>query len=239
MAADSKPLVLTELSWSEVRDHLDHDRRLIVPCGACDQYGLHLPVGASTLVAEAFARRISEDLGVLRAPAIPFGVNVPSESILPGGASLREKTLHAILNDLLGCWEDQGFTEFILLTAHSYDSHVEALATVTTANSRVRVVEVLNINLSELLGSTVGPEHGGIALTSLLLHLYPERVRMDRATDHPLPGAELSTLRQVPSIPADSPGSLGVPTRASAEIGRNLFGFILDRIHTRIFDVPA
>src|SRR5690606_4895416 len=55
-------LLLTNLSWTEVRDRLAQDGRLIVPLGACDQYGPHLPIGAATLVTEAFARQLSTDL---------------------------------------------------------------------------------------------------------------------------------------------------------------------------------
>jgi creatinine amidohydrolase len=235
MAADSSTLLITELTWAEVRDHLDQDRRLLVPCGACDQYGLHLPIGAATLVADVFARRLSDELRILRAPPIPFGVNVPSEAGFAGAASLREKTLHALLNDLLSGWEDDGFTEFILLTAHGYDAHVEAIATATGTRARVRVIELLNLNLGEFLAGGWGPEHGGEALTSLLLYLYPGRVRMDRAVDFRPADPEISTLKQVPKIRIDSPGSLGHPSLATAATGQRLFEHIYERIRTRIF----
>jgi creatinine amidohydrolase len=160
MAAESTSLLLTDLTVAEIRERLSTDRRLIIPVGACDQYGPHLPVGATTLLAESFARQLSVDFEVLRAPALPYGVNVPSEGNSQGTSSLRQKTLHAILNDLLACWEDRGFAEFILLTVHDYDSHVEAMATVTGAASRIRVIEVLNMNLSSFLEGESGPEHG-------------------------------------------------------------------------------
>jgi creatinine amidohydrolase len=236
MTGSSRSLLLTDLTWAEVQDHLQRDRRLIVPIGACDQYGLHLPIGATIAVAEAFARQLSADFGVLRAPAIPYGVNVPSEKPYPGTASVREKTLHACLNDLLASWEDDGFDEFILITVHGYDSHVEAIATVTGTCARVRVIELLNMDLSEILKGRPGPEHGGEALTSLLLFLYPDAVRMDQALDYRPDRQSITTLRRIPRIPADSVGSIGSPTLSSAETGRKLYAHILEKIRSRVFE---
>jgi creatinine amidohydrolase len=236
MATESTSLLLSDLSWPDVREELERDQRLIVPVGACDQFGPHLPIGAATLVVECFARDLSRDFRVLRAPAVPYGVNVPGEKPYPGSATLREKTLHALLNDLLANWEDQGFREFILLTVHDYDSHVEAIATVTGTNSRVRVIEVLNINLSEMLAAQPGPQHGGEILTSLMLHLHPELVRMDRALDHLPDDTTVSTLRRTTTIPGESPGSIGQPTLATAEKGRRLYEYIREKIRSRVFD---
>ncbi|MEX2570579.1 MAG: creatininase family protein [Gemmatimonadota bacterium] len=235
MNSDSTSLLLTDLACAQVHGHLERDQRLIVPIGACDQYGPHLPLGAATLIAESFASQLSRDFGVIRAPSMAYGVNVPSETPRTGNASLRAKTLHAVLNDLLAGWEDHGFREFILLTVHDYDAHVEAIATVTGTNSRVRVIEVLNMDLSSLLTGVAGPAHGGEAATSLMLHLYPERVHMEHAVDYIPDDRAVSTLRRLPRIPPDSPGNLGEPTLASAEKGRRLYEYIYEKIRTRVF----
>lgn len=237
--SEEKSLLLTDLTPAEIRAHLDRDRRLIVPVGACDQYGPHLPLGASTLVVEAFARDLSRDFGVLRAPAVPYGVNVPADRRFTGTMGLRQKTLHALLNDILGCLDGDGFNEFILLTVHDYDSHVEAMATVTGSEARIRAIELLNIDVSAFLSGEPTPEHGGELLTSLMLHLYPDRVRMAAAIDHVPTDRIVSTLRRTPRIPANSPGVLGNPTLATAEKGRQLYEYIHQKIRTRVFVDPA
>lgn len=208
---------------------------MIVPVGGCDQYGPHLPIGATTRVVETFARRLSIEFGVLLAPTVPYGVSVPAEGLYPGASSLREKTLHSVLNDLLACWEDSGFEEFVLLTLDDYDSHVEAIATVTLGKARVRVVEMLNMDLSGMLEGFAGPEHGGETLTALMLHLHPEVVRMDRAVDFLPRDRVVSTLRRQPRIPASSPGNMGYPTLASAEKGRKLYEHIYEKIRNHLF----
>ncbi|MEX2581746.1 MAG: creatininase family protein [Gemmatimonadota bacterium] len=229
-------LLLTTLTSTQVRARIERDPRLLVPIGACDQYGPHLPLGAATLVAEKFAEQLSTDFQVLRAPTLAYGVNVPVEGNFAGRATLREKTFHAVLNDLLASWEDEGVREFILLTVHNFDAHVEAAATVTTAVARVRVFEVLNIDLSAILEGESGPEHGGEMLTSLMLHLYPELVRMERASDFVPENRSISTLRRLPRIPTGSPGSLGQPTLGAAEKGRRLYEYVYEKIRNRVFE---
>lgn len=228
--------MLTDLSWVQVRAHLAHDSRLIVPVGACDQYGPHLPVGSSTIVAEEIADALSRDFGVLRAPAIPFGVNVPGDPKFAGAASLREKTLHRVLNDLLASWEDHGFTEFILISAQNHDPHVEAIATVTGTNARVRVLDVLDIDLSELLRGARVPQHAGEMMTSLMLYLRPDKVNLDRVQDFP-PG--LLEGRKPPArlsrLPVGSDGVVGFPSLATAETGERIFAEIVQRIRARVF----
>jgi creatinine amidohydrolase len=241
MSSSAESLHLNSLSWMEIRDRLERDRRLIVPVGACDQYGPHLPIGAATMIVDVFADQLSRDFDVLRAPTLDYGVNLPAEYHFPGTGTLREKTLHSILNDLLASWEDDGFNEFILLTVHDYDSHVEAMATVTgtSASIRVRVIEILNMDLSAHLDGTALPQHGGETLTSLFLHLYPDRVRLDRITDFDPGTASVSTFRRLQRLPAGSPGCVGQPSLATAEKGRRLYEYIYEKIRTRVFMDPS
>jgi creatinine amidohydrolase len=232
--------LLTDLSWVEVEAHLTRESRLIVPVGCCDQFGPHLPIGAATLVAEAFATRLAEEFGVLRAPALSYGVNLPGERIFPGAASLGEKTLHRALNDLLADWEDAGFTEFILLTAHNYDPHAEAMATVSsTREARVRVIELLNLDLSGHLKGKGAPAHGGEVLTSLFLHLFPDRVRRDAIADFFPYGTGRAAPHRLSRLPDDSNGVLGFPSLGSAESGRRIFEHVLQRLRARIFLTDA
>lgn len=229
---------LDELSWVDVQARLARDTRLIVPIGTCDQYGPHLPLGAGTLVAEAVADELARDFDVLRAPTLAYGVNLPTEGAYPGTGGLEEKTLHRALNDLLASWEEDGFTEFILITAHRYDPHIDAMASATARRARVRAVELLGINTSDLLEGSTAPEHGGEVMTSLLLHLYPERVRMDRASDHALEGDGDPRRRRLHRLPPDSPGSVGQPSLASAEKGRRIFDLMVQRVRSKVFLEP-
>ncbi|MGI8547599.1 MAG: creatininase family protein [Gemmatimonadaceae bacterium] len=189
---------------------LEHDPRLILPVGTCERTRPALPMGAPTIIVECLADDLSAEFGVLRAPTVEYGVNQAQEDGYPGDVSLRKKTLHRELNDLLTSWECHGVNEFILLTAHGYDPHQEALATVGTVRARVRVVDVFAVNLSDLMGVRRSEDDRGDVYLSLLLHLAPSLV--DKSV---------------------------VEANSSAEQGRALYERIRARVSERIFLAPV
>jgi creatinine amidohydrolase len=233
----SHPYALDRLTWAEVAEHQQRDRRLLLPLGTCDPHGPHLPLGASTRIAEALADDLSREFRVLRAPTFAYGVNLPSDEEYAGATELREKTLHRALNDLIAAWEHAGFEEFILITAHLYEPHVEALASVGSRKARIRVLEPLRVDLSVLLGERVQPQHAGEVETSILMHLNPDLVRTEALEDHPVEPAKGFLMRR-PTIGRLERGSAavaGCPTRATAETGARIYSYLLDKIRQRVF----
>jgi creatinine amidohydrolase len=230
---------LKELIPSEIATILAADARLIVPVGTCEQHGPHLPMSCDTLIVERLADDLSAEFGVLRAPTIEYGVNAVTEREFAGNASVRKKTLHRELNDLIDTWEMGGVREFILLTAHGYDPHQEALATVITRTARVRVVDIFAVNISDLLEGQPEPMHGDEADTSILLHIAPHLVRMELAEDYMVSREDLRRYRRGRMrVPKGSSGSIGRPTLASAAKGQVIYERIRRRISERIFVAP-
>ena len=214
---------------------LAEDPRLILPVGTCEQHGPHLPLGCDTIIVERLADDLSKEFGVLRAPTLEYGVNVDTERGFVGNGSVRKKTLHRMLNDLLASWEATGVKEFILLTAHGHDPHQEALATVITAGARVRVVDIFAVNLSQLLEGQTEAMHGDEVDTSIMLYLFPEMVHQELAQDYMMEREQLRRYRRGSlKVPSGSAGSLGRPSLASAEKGRILYECIRSRISDRI-----
>lgn len=230
-------LALDELSWIDVAAHLARDPRLLMPVGAMEQHGPHLPLGSNVLIARRICVDLSEEFGVLRAPTFSFGVNVKTERAYAGTASLGRKTLHRGLNELLDAWEAHGITEFLIVTAHRHDPHLEALATLVTAAARVRVVDVWDVPIHDLLDGQDQAQHAGEAETSVMLHIHPEVVRMDRARDFQLDPDEFRRYMRggMPSPPPGGTGSVGRPTLASAEKGKRIYDRILDAIRKAVF----
>lgn len=216
---------LENLTWPEAGRILARDSRLIFPVGALEQHGPHLPLGTNTFIAERLARDLSEDLGILLAPSLPFGVSLHGRGRFAGTATLRRKTLHRAVNELLASWEDHGVSEIIVLTAYRYEPHLDALLMALTEDSLTTVIDLYAIDVSDLLEGSPEAEHGGELETSLMLHLAPDRVRKDQIADF-VPEEEdpRRYIRgRMPTPPAGSQGAVGRPTRASAEKGLRLY----------------
>lgn len=229
-------LHLKSLAPDQVRTALERRSSLLVPVGTCEQHGPHLPLGCDTIIVEHLADDLSAALGILRAPTIEYGVNTVTRRQFPGNASVRRKTLHRWMNDLLSTWELGGVQEFVLLTAHGDDPHQEALTTMRTRGARVFTVDILALDFTGHLEETEGATHGGELDTSLLLYLAPQLVRMDLAQDYmPPPRLAARLARRLTGlVPAPSPGSVGRPSLASAEKGERLYQMIRERIATRV-----
>lgn len=238
-SATATPRRIKQMRPDEVGAAIRKDPRLIVPVGTCEQHGRHLPLGADTMIVEHLADDLSAEFGICVAPTLEYGVNVDTERGFPGNASLRKKTLHRMLNDLLDTWESTGVLEFILLTAHEHDPHQEALATVITTVARVRVVDIFAIDFRDLLEGQSEPMHGDEVDTSLMLFLAPNLVRMDRAEDYMMSREELRRYRRGwLKVPRGSTGSIGRPTLATAAKGAAIYAHIREKVRARVFLAP-
>lgn len=238
-APTGSPRRIKQMRPGEVADAIKRDPRLIIPVGACEQHGRHMPLGSDTMIVEHLADDLSAEFGVCIAPTLEYGVNVATERGFPGNASLRKKTLHRMLNDLLDTWESTGVLEFILLTAHEHDPHQEALATVITTRARVRVVDVFAIDFRDVLEGQTAPMHGDEVDTSLLLFLAPHLVQMDLAEDYMMSRDELRRYRRGwLRVPKGSSGSIGRPSLASATKGAAIYAHIREKVRARVFLTP-
>lgn len=233
------PLRIKELPPAEVAGALARDPRLLVPVGTCEQHGPHLPLGCDTLVVERLVDDLSAELGILRAPTFEYGVNSSHERPFPGNASLRRKTLLRALNDLTETWEEGGVKEFILLTAHGYEGHQEALSTVITKAARVQVVDIYSVMFPDIVESDREVLHGDEFDTSLLMYIAPDLVHMDRAQDYIMStGAARRHTREWLRVPQESPGSVGRPSLATAEKGRAIYKRIKQLVRDNVLLAP-
>lgn len=176
---------------------------LIVPVGTTEQHGPHLPLGCDTIIVEHLADDLSSAFGVVRAPAVEYGVQPPAHPF-PGGAALRRKTLHRVMNELIESWEDgAGVREFVIITAQAADPHLEALSTIRTDEASTMAIDIFGLDFGDLLEVPAAPAQGGELDTSLMLYLAPSLVRLELARG---------------ALPA------------SARKGERLYRFILDRV---------
>jgi creatinine amidohydrolase/Fe(II)-dependent formamide hydrolase-like protein len=232
MTQPGQPWRIKDMTPGAVRTRLQERPGLIVPVGTTEQHGPHLPLGCDTIIVEHLADDLSAEFGILRAPTVEYGVHAPTHAF-PGGASLRRRTLHRVMNELIESWEEgAGVREFVILTAQASEAHLEALSTIRTNDARVQVIDVFSLEFGPLLERPGAPIQGGKLDTSLLLHLAPDTVHMELARDFAITPEMLQRYRpgHTRRLPEGSPGSIGFPSLASPQKGELLYRFILDRI---------
>lgn len=191
-------------------------------------------MGADTIVVERLAQAVSEKTGILVAPTLAYGVSSDIERSYAGSAALERKTLHRVLNELVDSWERQGLEEIVLMTAHGYGPHIQAMAAVVADIVRVRAVDIHAIDLAAFLQGGSEAEHAGEMDTAILLHLAPELVREDRVADGEPGGRILRAVRDEPVPPLGSPGVVGRPSLATGESGRRICEYLVDYISRRL-----
>lgn len=230
---------LAEMTWQEVRDYLATRDALIVPIGTCEQHGAHLPLASDTLIAEAFAERIAEETGVLLAPTLAYGVNLPCDRFVPGTAGFSLDGLGVALGDLLSDWSREGFRVFFVVTAHGCAidgfgfAHHEAikqaaLPLLLDGDCEAFVLFPYWEDVGDLLSKQDKVEHACEVETSLALHLFPQLVRTDRIEDGPEEGEETRYEVYPEGVavgppPAAWSGAEGFPSAGTAEKGRAIF----------------
>jgi creatinine amidohydrolase len=210
-AETSRPPVtrLARITWPEVR----RGSLLVVPLGAVEQHGPHLPLTTDTDVASAAAGAAAGELdGALLAPALAYGASGEHEDF-PGTISLGTEALTGLLLEYgrSACrWAGR------VLLVNGHGGNLDALR---AAGSRLRE-EGRDVAWFPCTVPGADP-HAGRSETSLMLHVEPEGVRADRSVPGvttPLP--ELLPRLRAEGVRAVSPtGVLGDPAGASAAEG--------------------
>jgi creatinine amidohydrolase len=218
---------LARMVWPEVAAR--RPRLAIVPLGALEQHGPHLPFATDTFVADALGARVAaryDDAVVL--PALRVGCS-SEHAGFPGTIDLRPDTLIATLIDTLRSLAAQGVEDVFVFSAHGGNVATlhDQLARLAAAvpGGRVRAATDLDA-LTACLHETartfgVTPEaaghHAGEVETSIMLALHPELVRLDALTPgYVTPTADPQTLF-CPDLRRHAPnGTVGDPRGATA-----------------------
>jgi creatinine amidohydrolase len=207
----------------------------ILPLGAIEQHGPHLPLSVDSDHADALALRIAERLGAaLVLPTIKVGYS-PHHLGFAGTLSVRASTLEAICLDYCSSLAAHGFTRVVLFSGHignypimrEFESRLAAALApalqVIVYKDSAAILDAWRKSAQSVSapGSHVGG-HADVAETSVMLVLHPQKVRADRAAAGYLGAVDEELLRQVfaEGIDAVSPnGVLGNPTGYSTMIG--------------------
>jgi creatinine amidohydrolase len=182
---EGKPLVLQEMTWTDVRDYLEKCDMVIIPIGSAEQHGPHLPLGTDYYEALGMCKRISSQTGVVVAPILLAGYSV-YHSGFPGTLSLKPETMEQVLFETAEMLMRYGFRRFMFFNYHGGNSVIQQKVMHRINHTTEAIAVAIGIGSPIQRGQyqgkdEVGDEHAGIGETSLMLYLKPELVKMERA----------------------------------------------------------
>ncbi len=212
----------TSIEWQRHRTDI-----IVLPVGAMEQHGTHLPVNTDAWLAEYAARRVAERFDAALLPVIGVA-NSLEHSGFRGSFSLRPETLMAVIRDMADEAERQGFTIMLVINGHGGNF---ALGPVCRDINRLDrgIKLILAAPFSGIGGGDIMETrrdgimdiHAGEVETSIYMHLS------GRACKAPECGGNLTNLAQtdLTTFGVGHFNPLGVPGRpdlASEEKGKAL-----------------
>lgn len=236
MIGDSgKSRQLAEASWEAVRD-TDRGRVVaILPVGATEAHGPHLPLSTDTVIAEAMARAGAAALEARGIPALilPALAYTPAGFAegFPGTISVAPETLTALVVDVARSLARHGFGLLAIANAHLDPAHLAALH---AAAGRCREAEILPVVFPDLTrkpwGSRLSDEfrsgacHAGRFEGSVVLAERPELVNEPARLALPALDVSLADAIRAGRDSFEAAGMdrayCGDPAGASADEGR-------------------
>jgi len=250
--------IFDELTWPDVAAAIDAKASIIVPAGATEQHGLHLPLGSDTMQGVEMARRAvyrlaQEGIPVVVGPAIPFGPRPflsESPKDFPGTVNITNATLKVLTEEICSELIGHGFrTIYVLIANAESDAVCQLAAKELTEKSGAQVITLnwlvgIRPNYKGLMRSEAPQGHGGEGETGRMLATVPHLVRMNKARPFHL------NLPKQPSVHGDflpylgggvgryrladevflgfEDGITGDPQLATVELGEKIYGLVID-----------
>lgn len=178
---------ISEMNWIDFKTRIERTKTVIIPSGAIEVYGPHLPLSADCIAAEAIAKQVAEKIDAVISPTLSIGESI-ALSGFPGTFTYSRETFFSCMKELFKQLIDYGFENFMFITGHA--------GNVDTINYLVRYFEktydikcgqvdwwrFTNTNGSEVfdLKGYMAHGHASECGTSVMLYLRPDLVNMDR-----------------------------------------------------------
>ena len=224
-----------ELTMTEFDELMDREEPpvLILPIGAVEEHGAHLPLGTDTFQPLYVVEELAKRLDILVAPPLFYGL-CNSTRNFPGTISIRFETLYNLVLDILLEFVRHGAKRIVILSGHAGRPHMAALKEAGQEVVR-EFEEVTLLVLSdydivyELKGIEFDPDdgHSGHIETSRIMAIRPELVKGNGEVSKPVfPPYQILAHPEL-YFPS---GIMGDPTKATAEAGQKLNKYVIDQL---------
>ncbi len=228
------PRPLAEMTWEEVRDLPRGELTAVLPVGAVEAHGPHLPLGTDVIIAEAMARACARELGARGEVAVvlpPLWYTAAAFAHnFPGTVSVEAATVTDLIVQIAASLRAQEIPTLAIANAHLDPAHLAALrAAEARAPDGIRIVflDLTRRGVAERLTEEfrTGACHAGRFEGSVVLAERPELFRADVAAGlEPNPSSLSTAIREGRRTFEEAGGPrayFGWPADATADEGRD------------------
>lgn len=233
------------------------DSVAILPLAAVEAHGPHLPLGTDGFIAEAIldhaAQRDGGTASFVRLPLLWLGASA-EHSDRAGTLSQEPERLIAQIVDIGAGLARCGLRRVILFNGHGGNiaaGSIAALKLRTQFNMLAASAHWLDFGVPETITPptpVMNDVHGGWVETSVLLHLAPHLVVMDKAAARPaeppakslFPTGPITWGWKLDDLSAESMGGwIGAPNLATAELGKALIDHAAEKLLQTLREIAA
>lgn len=231
-APDAGPLVTrwSDLAWPELGAFFESapDDVGLLPVGATEQHGPHLPCGTDTILATAICERVSARTGAMVLPPIPVGCSYGHGRQIPGTLSLPPEGLAAVVRQTVLWAAGSGLRRVLIVNAH-FGNHASLM--VATDHLRLERPDLragvvgwwaADAEVAAETGMDGEDIHANRSETALMLAVAPELVHLDRLDGSDDPDRTAGLVFRYTATSLSTNGVTGRPSEATAELGRRL-----------------
>ncbi|MEM0895421.1 MAG: creatininase family protein [Verrucomicrobiota bacterium] len=227
---------LANLTWPAIKALQEEGRdMLVLPCGATEQHGSHLPVNTDTVIAEAVCRAAGEKAGIAVLPPLAFTVSVGHTAKWPGTFSLSHETFIQTVCEIADWAAITGWKRLLLVNSHFGNDASLRVAVDKVRTSKMGDFQIgwrhtfsLTDEIWSYFISDGDDVHANKAETDLMLHLAPQTVVMEAVEDDP--DRTAGTIFSYPVAQTSRNGVTGSPSLGSAEAGEKLFKSMVEAL---------
>lgn len=238
---------MSDMTWMEFQDKIKQGALTILPIGACEQHGPHLPLQVDTILANGFAELLAERVNGIVAPAINYGYKSKPLSgggpLFPGTVDLNGDTLVRLTYDIIEELIKDGVKNIMVLSCHFENEAFVCEAIDLIAQKYDDKAKIIIANwwdpmpadiIDQVFDEVPFPgwafEHAAVTETSLMMAFAPELVHEDRMVD--AKGATPCPYHIYP-VPKDAvppTGILAPAKSSSAERGQIIIDSVLEEL---------
>jgi creatinine amidohydrolase len=234
-------MYVDELTMKEFSEKVDENTVVILPIGATEEHGTHLPLNTDSLQPEFVAEKVAKVTGALIAPPIRYGLCASTRNF-PGTITISFDTLRSLVYDILSELHRNGIKNIVVLSGHAGRIHMAALRQAADLVVKEHEVKIMVLSDYDIAYDLIDVDmsipkddgHSGLIETSRILDIREDLVKGEGEVGSSRPPKFMVLPDPEKYFPT---GVMGDPTGASKPKGDQINDYIIKELVKLIKDM--